>query len=634
MRPATRLQNPMRRRGGAENSPIGAFSPALRLRGKRAALVLPLLALSLSPNLRAQTDTDYTKAPSVFPRIWTPYVQTRISSPNFSNAANAPLEVRDGKLRLAMADLVKLVIENNLAVANARYYPAIAGTELMRARSGSSPRGVDVSTIPSGVFAGAEGGSILGTAGGGSSGSSNPGGITGAAGSVNIRPSGVFDPSLRLSFSLDHTDSPLNTEVVAGLPSVTTGTGAFSVSYVQAFSTGTSITLQYAVDRQGSTQRHLLFDPDFTPGFTATISQQCLNGFGFAVNRALIYVAQNERRIERESFRQQAMAALVSAQDAYWDLVADQGAVRSAQEALAAAQELEKESRQQLEIGTMAPLDVASAQSQVAASQRDLIVAQTNVQVAELSLKAMISKHLDEPLASAAIETLDPLPDAEEAEIPDMEVAKAVAMQNRPEISIAEGNMKSEADAMPFMRNALLPNVNVFALITSVGLYDVFGTSMVDVFHFKYPEVSFGLTISFPIRNRQAQADEVRSRLEYKQAKDTLVRSKSQVEVDVENAVIALKQSKAQVAAARETVRLDQRKLDAERIKLNAGLSTAYNVILIQRDLFAAQLADLQARDAFAKARVTLAQATGSVLDADHVTLDEALSGRVGSPTP
>ncbi len=613
--------SPERRDPSAWRHPSERSARAFR----RWVIAAALLAACLAGPASAQTDTDYSDGARLFPHIFNPYTPLSVPPPNLSNAANAPLEVRDGKLRLSMDQLVKLVIENNLTVAAARYYPSMAQTDLLRARSGSSPRGVDVSVIPGGVFAGAEGGSILGTAGGSGGGSSNPGGITGSAGAVSIRPSGVFDPSLRFAFSVDHTASPLNTEVVAGVPAVTTGTGAFSVNYVQAFSTGTSFTVQYAVDRQGSTQRHLLFNPDFTPGFTATISQQCLNGFGFAVNRALIYVAQNERKIERESFRQLAMAALVGAQNAYWDLVADQGAVRSAEEALAVAEQLERESRKQLEIGTMAPLDVASAQSQVASSRRDLIVAQTNVQNAELALKAMISKSLDEPLASASIETLDPLPDPEDAQIPDLETASALALANRPEISIAQGNMKSQMDAQPFMHNALLPSVNLFALITTVGLYDVFGTSMVDAIHFKYPEVSFGLSITFPIRNRQAQADEVRSRLELKQAQDTLVRSKSQVEVDVENAIIALKQSQAQVRAARETVRLNQSRLDAERIKLTSGLSTSYNVILVERDLFASQLADLQARDAFAKARVTLAQATGSVLDADHITLDEAL---------
>jgi outer membrane protein len=577
----------------------------------------------------AQTDADYSKAASVFPRLWQPYIARIVPQPDLRNVTDPALIVQDGKLRLTMAQLVAMIVENNLTVASARYYPSIAQGDLMRARSGNSPRGVDQSIIPSGVFAGAQGGSILSSASGGGGGSSNPGGITGSAGAVSIRPSGLFDPSLRLSFSVDHTSSPLNSVVVSGVPSVTTGTGAFSVSYVQAFSTGTSFTVQYGFQRQGSTQRHLLYDPAFTPGFTATISQQCLNGFGAAVNKALVYVAQNEQKIERESFRQQVMAQLVNAENAYWNLVASQDAVRSAQEAVAAAEELEKENRKQLEIGSMAQLDVVSAQSQVAATRRDLIVAQTNEQIAELQLKSMISRNLDEPLASAAIETADPLPEPDDKPIPPVEELSAQAMQNRPEISIAEGNIKSQMDAMPFIRNALLPNVNVFGLITTVGLYNVFGTAMVDAVEFKYPEVAFGVQVTFPIRNRQAQADEVRSRLELKQAEDTLVRSKSNIDVDVQNAVIALKQSKAQVAAAHEDLRLERRKLDAERIKLASGLSTSYNVILVQRDLIASELADVQARNAFARAQVTLAQATGSVLESVHVTLDEALRGHV-----
>jgi len=594
------------------------------------AVAALIVACGCGP-LWAQTEPDYSKAAPVFPNIFAPYRASHIAGADLSNSENHPLEVENGKLRLSIDQVVKLVVENNLTVASARYYPRMAQTELLRARSGNSPRGVDASTIPSGVFAGAQGGSILSSAGGGGGGSSNAGGITGSASAVNIRPSGLFDPSLRVSFSVDHTSSPLNSEVVAGVPSVTTGTRAFNINYVQAFSSGTSFAVSYGVNRQGSTQRRLLYDPDFTPGFTATLTQQMANGRGFAVNRALIYVAQNEQKIERESFRQQVSTALVNAENAYWDLVAAQGAVRSAQEAVAAAEQLEKENRKQLEIGTMAPLDVASAQAQVAASRRDLIVSQTNVQNAELALKAMISKSLVEPFASAAIETVDPLPDPEEAQIPDVDQAKVQAQANRPEISIAEGNMKSQRDAMPFITNALLPNVNLFALVTTVGLYNYFGTAMWDVVHFKYPEVAFGLNLNFPIRNRQAQADEVRTRLEMKQSADTLVRSKSQVEVDVENAVIGLKQSRAQVVAARETVRLNQRKLEAERVKLNSGLSTSYNVILVERDLFAAQLAELQARDAFAKARVTLALATGSVLESSHITLDEALRGRVGT---
>jgi outer membrane protein len=260
------------------------------------------------------TSPDYSSPTKVFPNVVKPYLNRRVPEPAFYNADNVPLEVRDGKLRLSMAQLTAAVVENNLTVAGARYYPAAAQTDLMRARSGASPRGVDQSTIPSGVFAGAEGGSILGTAGGGSGGASNAGGITGAASQVTVRPAGVFDPSISVSFSLDRTPSPLNTLIVAGEPQVTTHTAAASVGYVQAFPSGISFSASYGYQRQTSTQFHLLYNPAFTPGFTISVAQQLLNGFGYKVNRALIKVAENEQGIERESFRQQVITSLASAQ--------------------------------------------------------------------------------------------------------------------------------------------------------------------------------------------------------------------------------------------------------------------------------------------------------------------------------
>jgi outer membrane protein len=595
----------------------------------RLAAALVCGALCGQALISAQTLPDYSHGAKLFPSIWQPYRTWHVPGANLANTGTLQAALQNGRLKLSMDLLIQAVVENNLNIASARFFPSMAQTDLLRARSGASPRGVDAAVGPNDVFAGAQGGSILGTAAGGGGGASNAGGINGAATAVNIRPSGVFDPSVSLAFSLDHTVSPLNTVRVAGVPVVTTATGAASINYVQAFVTGTSLTVNYSYQRQGSTQEHILFDPAIVPGFTATVSQQMLNGFGTRVNRALIKVAENEQNIERESFRSQVITALVNAKNAYWDLVAAKESVRAAQEALVAAEQLAANNRKQFEIGTMAQLDVVTADAQVAASQRDLIVAQTNVQNSELTLKSMITKSLDEPLASAPIDTVDSFPEPDNAQLPKLAEAVNTANQNRPEVSIAQGNIKSQQDVLPFLHNALLPNVNVFALVSTVGLYNVFGSAFTEAIHFRYPQYAFGVTITFPVRNRQAQADDVRARMELDQAKDTLVRTQSQIEVDVQNALIAVTQSRAQVAAARETVQLEQQKLDAEQQKLNTGLSTSYNVVLIQRDLLAAQLAEVQALDAYAKSRVTLDQAMGTTLESSHVDLDAALRGTV-----
>ncbi len=478
--------------------------------------------------------TDYTRAIKPFPWVYKPYRAATVPRARLSNSAKIPLEVQDGKLKLSLAQLEAAVVQNNLTLASARYYPAEAQTDLLRARSGSiAARRGWASSIPSGVFAGAQGGSILSSAGGGGGGASNAGGITGGAAAVRLSPSGLFDPTFSASFSVDHTSSPLNSPGGrrSSFPSPI-GTIAASFAYIQAFPSGTSITGSYSVQRQNSTQLHLLFNPDYTPGFTATVSQSLLNGFGYKVNRALIVVAENEpgnRRTMR--FRRlQVITALAAAENAYWDLIADRESVRAAEQTLLAAKQLESNNRRELEAGVMANLDVVTAQSQVASSERDLVIAQTNVQYAELQLKSMFSKSLEEPFLSAAIETTDSFPDPASTPLPSLNEATDIAHKNRPEVPIAETNIKSQEDVLPFLRNALLPNLNVFALVNNVGLYNYPGTAFYQAIQFKYPQFAFGVTLGFPLHNRQAQADDLRSRLELQQSRDTLVRTQSQIE--------------------------------------------------------------------------------------------------------
>ncbi len=142
----------------------------------------------------------------------------------------------------------------------------------------------------------------------------------------------------------------------------------------------------------------------------------------------------------------------------------------AAEAALGAAKNLAANNQSRLDAGTMAPLDVETALSQAAASQRDLIIAQTNLQNAELRLKVTFSKNLDEPLASATIEPTDAFPDPSLAILPSVREATAIAHANRAEIPVAEGNIKSQKDAMPFIRNSLEPKLNVFGLVTTAGL--------------------------------------------------------------------------------------------------------------------------------------------------------------------
>ena len=578
---------------------------------------------------------DFTRNPEAFPRIFNPYRSQKISEPDLTNSPAVSQMIRDGKLQLSVSQLLTLVMENNLDLLSDRYNRFFSQTDVLRAKAGGAPRGSQGVLIPSGLFSSAIGAG-LGSLAPGFSPATGPV-ITSAAKQVSITPRGAFDPDFSLNFSIDRSDSPLNSIRVTGVPNSITSTATLQARYAQAFTSGTTFSFSLNTQRQSSNGKNLVYNPAYVPSFSVTLTQQLLNGFGFAVNRRYLDVANNGRQIAREFFRQQVMTLLAQAQDSYWDLVAFRETVRSAEQARQVAQQLYENNKKQAEVGTLAPLDVVSAESEVASRERDLIIAQTNLQKSEVQLKTLLSKQLDSPLADAPIEPTDPLPDPQDTDIPGLQEALASASRNRPELTEAEANILNQEVAVNFSKDSLKPSLQIFGIYTSSSLYGTalipdptggiaplvvpggLSTAFSQLVHFQYPDYAFGLSLTIPIKNRSAQADNFRARIEERQAETTLQRSRNQISLEVRNAVIGLMQSKSQVEAARKAVGFSVQTVDAEQKKLSAGVSTPYNVILVQRDLLAAQLAEVQARANYAKARVEMDRSTGVILEKNNV---------------
>jgi len=153
--------------------------------------------------------------------------------------------------------------------------------------------------------------------------------------------------------------------------------------------------------------------------------------------------------------------------------------------------------------------------------------------------------------------------------------------------------------------------------------------AMTQSFHGNFPDYSFGVSLSFPIKNRSAQADAVRALLEQRQLKTQMQKTKAQVEQEVRNAEISVIQARAQIDASQKAVVLAQQTLDAEQKKFQLGESTVFLVIQAQRDVVEAQVREVQSRALYAKALTEFAQATGTTLDKNGVELNDALQGSV-----
>jgi outer membrane protein len=332
----------------------------------------------------------------------------------------------------------------------------------------------------------------------------------------------------------------------------------------------------------------------------------------------------------------------VQVENSYWDLAQFQENVKVAEQSLAVSQRLYEDNKKQAEIGTLAPLDVIAAESEVAARERDLVVARTNLQLQETRLKNILAKKTDPALDAASIAITTQMPEPRDVDIPQLDDALKNALTNRPDLRQAEGNLQNQNISTSFTKNNLLPSLSTFGLYAGSGLQG--NTNLVSsgasdslhqTFAGNFPEYGGGLSMNLPFRNRSAQADNLRAQLEEHQLEVGLQRSRNQVSLEVRQAIIGLVQGKAQVEAAHQAVRLARETFEAEQKKLAAGVSTSYNVILRERDLTTAQYAEVQAVDAYAKALVEMERSMGTTLDRNGIQLTDALAGTVTKmPTP
>jgi outer membrane protein len=609
--------------------------------------VIALLCAQAAPAQNTQPQRpDYSANPKWFPNIVSSYKPQRTPPADLNNSKTLSEMVREGKIELSLQQLAAAVIENNLNLAVDRYNDYFAQADLLRTKAGQAARGVQSAgaEIPDALFSAAIGAGVGGGAGFGG-GLAGVGGISASARTLTVQPRGGFDPNVSVDFSWDRTTNPLNTIVVAGSPVVTTNTAFFSFGYQQAFTTGTSFSVDVANQRQTSTQRSLIYDPAVITRMSVIAVQQLTSGFGRPFNRRFQTVARNNVEFIREWFLQQVDTILAQAEDSYWNLVSAQEQVKATEQALQAAQRLYENNKRQAEIGTLAPLDVVSAQSQVASTQRNLIVAQTNLQQEELVLKTFFSKQISDALGDAHIVATDELPAPQDADIPPFEEAIATAARNRPEVPQAEATLRNNQVAVKVTQNFLKPTFNVFGLFATAGLSGDqeistaggipvlvrggLGQELGQFFRVKYPEYAIGFALTIPIKNRSALADNARATLQERQSELSVQNTQNQISVEVRGASISLMQAKAAVTAATSAVEFSRQSEDAEEKKRTAGLSTPYNVILAQRNLLEAQLTEAQARASYANALVEMQRSMGVLMEKSHIDPEDAIRGHV-----
>jgi outer membrane protein len=617
---------------GTPVAPVHAQEPSSPSQGHAAAQGGVPISLGVSKY-------DFSLPPRAFPTLLNPYRMQSVDPDVLTNSPRLDQLIKDGKLPLSLQDAIALALENSMDIVVQRYNPWIADVSLLKARAGGYGYGT-------------------------------PGSIS--VGSTANLPSLLYDPVLTQVIGFSDATTPIGNPFTSGTGAVSTVSTAqplfshaayYNTSYTQNFATGGSLSVAWDNTRSSSTAANF-FNPYVQSSLTIGFQQQLLAGAGRFVNRRNIIITENNRKIADLAFAQQAITTVTNTITAYWELVYARENVNVEKQAVTVSEKLFNDNKKQLEIGTMAPLDVTRAESELATDRQNLIVAQTTELQDELVLKNYISK---DPMASNLLD-VEIIP-TDKPETPATIETKTFpdaikeAFQKRPDLQEQYYNLKNAEIDVRATKNALLPTATVGLQYSSYGLAgnsfingtsstiagvpvvdstgvpipgfflpetvtpvtgvnkDGFGTAQSQIFHNYFPVYSGQLTVSLPLRNRANQADNIHAQLVERQFEAEVQQTKNSAVLDVRNTIIAVEQGRAQVQAASKARELQQQTFDAEQKKYQLGASTVYNVILTQRDLITAQGTELRALANLAEAKANYERALGRTLEVNNVTI-------------
>jgi outer membrane protein len=615
-----------------------------RLQTTILTLFVPLL---LAANADAQSEISVQSPAGGWGWLTRPYQARRVPEIRLTNSPRLNELIRAGNLYLTAQDVVALAIENNIDIEVQRYGPLLNQEVLRRAEGGGALRSVGL-----GVAAGPQSVSLQGVS------VNNSGAVALSAGNGVSSGGGIvtqlgpsipsLDPSLFALATFQHASIPQSNTFLIGTDALIQNTRSFQVQYTQNWDFGLTAQLTFANSHYHVNSNFFTVNPYSAGDVDLQITQNLLQGFGSAVNGRNIRVQRNNVKVSNLQFQQQVMTTVSAALNLYWDLVSFNEDVRSRRQEVSTAQQLLDDNKRQVQLGALAEIEVTRAEAQLYSSQQDLVVSQTNLQQQEIVLKNALCRN---GISAAGLDNIHVMP-LDKIQIPASDDIRPVpdlvneALGKRPEMLQARLNIDSNEMNLVGIKNSLKPTLQAFAELTNNGLSGEltalgagapgadylaggYGNVLAQIFRRNFPNYSAGVSLNIPLRNRAAQSDYSTSLLELRQNQLNLRKNTNQVTVDVQNALIGLQQARVRYDAASKARQLQEQTLSADQRRYALGATTVFQVIQDQRDLASSQSTEVQAMANYTHARISLDQALGTTLDVNHISVDEAMKGRL-----
>ncbi|HTC33245.1 MAG TPA: TolC family protein [Bryobacteraceae bacterium] len=591
------------------------------------------------------------------PVIFRPYLPVTVPPVRLANSPRLLELVRAGALYLTAQDAIALALENNIDIEVGRYNPFISEWQLERAQAGGALPGVPSSASQAGSVA----------TGQGVAGSQAAAGVSvpGASANVNKNSNATIsqigpvtqnlDPIFQETATFSHTSTPQPDLLQSQVLSLIQNTRGYTSGFQQGLLSGGIASVSYSEHYLNENAPTDVLNPTVAPSVSVSIQHNFLQGFGVAANARTITVSRMNLNTTDLNFRTQVIGIVSQVLNLYYTLAGDYEDLRAKQSASETAQAFLRDVNRQVEIGSSAPTDAITAQTQVATTNQAVVDSETALRQQELSLKNLISRTgaADPVLANVRIVPIDPIEIPPSDDLPPVSEMVKQALANRADLaSELAGEKANEVSALG-TKNGILPTLQGIGVESQAGLagapktvtFDGFveqsdprfrgglGNALSQVFQRDFATEIAAVFYQEPIRNRQAQADYAIDLLTLRQTQLGNRKDLNQVEVDLRNSVVTLQQARARFDAALQNRVLQQQLFEAEQKRFQLGASTPYNVAVQQRDLISAQSSAVAALVAYSTARVTLDQTLGATLDRNHISIGEVKTGRISRPS-
>lgn len=447
---------------------------------------------------------------------------------------------------------------------------------------------------------------------------------------------GIFDLRAFTSIALSEDNQP-NATQLEGAAVLNTESRQFTLGLDQLTPWGGEASLRLNGSRVASNSTNALINPQYGGDESISFAQPLLRGFGALATQRPILLARIGSEISREAFEGEVSRVIQDVERAYWSLVEALDQLGVAQESLGLARELHERNRVQVEVGTLAPIELVQSEATVATREEEIIRARTQVGDATDILLQLLNLDRAAYWDLAVVPTTEP--ETERLQI-DLQQAIQTALEERPELALQQLNIESaDLDARFFQREKL-PSLDLVLAYGSSGLAgrgSVFdpetgepipvdtdlGDAFSDAFGLDFDGWTVRVDAAYPIQNRAARAQAQIAQLGAGRARTELERLQLLVITEVRAAARGVESAAQQIEAARVSRRLQERNLEAEQRRYENGMSTSFQVTEIQEDLTIARSREVAAIASYRNALAEFYRATGTLLEVNGVELVE-----------